>query len=424
MNILHLKNGHVVDPSNETSEVKDLWVQGSKFIKEEEIKGQTPFEVLDLYGKLILPGFIDLRCHPRNVTRGSTENISSITKTAAQGGYTSILAMPDISPNIDNPGDARYARECAERDAVINFHLAGALTEKSNGKKLSPIGSLKESGVVAITDCPKSTQNNEIFVKGVEYAAMFNLPVIDFPRELSLSKYGTAHDSSVALAMGLGGYPRMAEELFVQRSITVSRNLGVPIHLSSISSKGSVELIYEAKSKGINVTADTTPHHLFFTDTRIKDYNTNFKTHPPLREQCDQEAITKGLEEGTIDAICTAHEPHQLYLKQAEFDLAPAGVTSLETCFSAVYTRFSENTDDIAMKCAKWLSFNPAKILKIQGGSLAPGHQADFVVVNPQESKVFTERETLSLSTNNPFFEMTLKSIIEKTFVSGKIVYE
>ena len=424
MNILHLKNGHVVDPNTETNDVRDLWVQGSKFVRKEEIKDQTPIEVLDLEGKLIFPGFVDLRCHPRNVTRGSTENISSITKTAAQGGFTSILAMPDISPFVDNPGDARYARECAERDAVINFHLAGALTEKSNGKKLSPIGSLKESGVVAITDCPKSTQNNEIFVKGVEYAAMFNLPVIDFPRELSLSKYGTAHDSSVALAMGLGGYPRMAEELFVQRSITVSRNLGVPIHLSSISSKGSVELIYEAKSKGINITADTTPHHLFFTDARIKDYNTNFKTHPPLREQCDQEAIINGLEEGTIDAICTGHEPHQLYLKQAEFDVAPAGVTSLETCFSAVYTRFSENTDDIAMKCAKWLSFNPAKILKIQGGALAVGQQADFVVVNPQESKVFTEDETLSLSTNNTFFGMTLKSVIEKTFVGGKVVYE
>jgi len=424
VNILHLKNGHVVDPNTETNDVRDLWVQGSKFVRKEEIKDQTPIEVLDLEGKLIFPGFVDLRCHPRNVTRGSTENISSITKTAAQGGFTSILAMPDISPFVDNPGDARYARECAERDAVINFHLAGALTEKSNGKKLSPIGSLKESGVVAITDCPKSTQNNEIFVKGVEYAAMFNLPVIDFPRELSLSKYGTAHDSSVALAMGLGGYPRMAEELFVQRSITVSRNLGVPIHLSSISSKGSVELIYEAKSKGINITADTTPHHLFFTDARIKDYNTNFKTHPPLREQCDQEAIINGLKEGTIDAICTGHEPHQLYLKQAEFDVAPAGVTSLETCFSAVYTRFSENTDDIAMKCAKWLSFNPAKILKIQGGALAAGQQADFVVVNPQESKVFTDDETLSLSTNNPFFGMPLKSVIEKTFVGGKVVYE
>jgi len=424
VNILHLKNGHVVDPNTETNDVRDLWVQGSKFVRKEEIKDQTPIEVLDLEGKLIFPGFVDLRCHPRNVTRGSTENISSITKTAAQGGFTSILAMPDISPFVDNPGDARYARECAERDAVINFHLAGALTEKANGKKLSPIGSLKESGVVAITDCPKSTQTNEIFVKGVEYAAMFNLPVIDFPRELSLSKYGTAHDSSVALAMGLGGYPRMAEELFVQRSITVSRNLGVPIHLSSISSKGSVELIYEAKSKGINITADTTPHHLFFTDARIKDYNTNFKTHPPLREQCDQEAIINGLEEGTIDAICTGHEPHQLYLKQAEFDVAPAGVTSLETCFSAVYTRFSENTDDIAMKCAKWLSFNPAKILKIQGGALAAGQQADFVVVNPQESKVFTDDETLSLSTNNLFFGMPLKSVIEKTFVGGKVVYE
>ncbi len=424
MNNLHLKNGHIVDPANNINEVKDLWIQGSRFVDKNEIEKSSCLEVIDLEGKMVLPGFIDLRCHPRNVTGGSTENICSISKTAAQGGYTSILGMPNISPFIDNPGDARYATECAERDAVIKFYLAGALTEKSEGNKLSPIGSLKESGIKAVTDCPYSTQNNEIFVKGVEYAAMFNLPVIDFPRELSLSKHGTAHDSKIALSMGLGGYPRMAEEIFVQRSITVSKNLEVPIHLSSISSRGSVELIHDAKSKGVFITADTTPHHIFFDDRMITDYDANFKTHPPLREESDQKALLSGLREGTIDAICTAHEPHQDYLKQAEYDIAPAGVTSLDTCFSAIFTRFSEELNDLAFECAKWLSFNPSKILKIEGGNLASGMCADFVVINPKEKKIYTEKDTCSLASNNPFYGKKLISVIEKTFVDGKVVFD
>ena len=424
VNNLHLKNGHVVDPANNINGVRDLWIQGSRFIEKDEVKEGSNLEVIDLTGRMILPGFVDLRCHPRNVTGGSTENICSISKTAAQGGYTSILGMPNISPFIDNPGDARYATECAERDAVVKFHLAGALTEKSEGNKLSPIGSLKESGIIAVTDCPYSTQNNEIFVKGVEYAAMFNLPVIDFPRELSLSKYGTAHDSAIALAMGLGGYPRMAEEMFVQRSITVSRNLDVPIHLSSISSKGSVELIHDAKSKGIRITADTTPHHIFFDDRMIKDYDANFKTHPPLREECDQKALLSGLKEGTIDAICTAHEPHQNYLKQAEYDVAPAGVTSLDTCFSAIFTRFFAETKNIAFECAKWLSYNPAKILKIEGGNLGTGMCADFVVINSNQKMIYTQNNTSSLASNNPFYGKDLRSIIEKTFVNGKVIFD
>ena len=193
--------------------------------------------------------------------------------------------MPDISPYADNPGAIRYIKECAERDTCINFLIAGSLTNQSKGKSLSPIGSLKAAGITAISDCPSSTQNNEIFVKGVEYASMFDLPVIEFPREMSLSKNGSAHDGVIGLAMGLESYPRMAEELFVQRAITVAKNLNASIHLSSISSKGSVELIREAKNKEIRITADVTPHHLCLTDFCTKEYDANFKTHPPLRKK-------------------------------------------------------------------------------------------------------------------------------------------
>lgn len=424
MKNLFLKNGHVVDPANKINEVKDIWIEDSKFKHEKHTDDLDEYETIDLSGKYILPGLVDLRCHVRNVTGGGEENIKSISKVASSGGYTTLLVMPNISPYADTPSAIRYIRECAEKNVTTNILLAGALTKKLEGGSLSPIGSLKDSGVSVITDCPYSTQNNEIFVKGIEYAAMFDLPVFEFPREYSLSKEGNAHDGSVALSMGLGGFPSMAEEIFVQRAITVSKHLDAHIHLSSISSRGSVELIREAKEKEILITADTTPAHLNFTDERIKNYRTNFKTHPPLREEEDRKALLDGLIEGTIDCICSAHEPHQEHLKHSEFDQAPAGVTSLDTCLTAVYEAFSERADNIPYKLAEWLSFNPAKIIKSNKGSLSAGISADFTVLDFNKSFQYDVSKSLSLSSNNPFDGHLFAACVEKTFIAGNLVYE
>ena len=330
--------------------------------------------------------------------------------------------MPDISPVFDSPGAIRYAKECAEKNSYVNVKFAGALSDKLLGKDLAPIGSLRDAGVCVITDCPKSTQNNEIFVKGVEYASMFGLPVIEFPREESLSKNGNAHDSAVSLSMGLGGYPRMAEEIFVQRAITVSKNLDAHIHLSSISSKGSVELISDAKDRGINITADTTPHHLILTDQKISGYDTNFKTHPPLREQLDREALKSGLMDGTIDAICSAHEPFQQHHKNAEYDKAPAGVTSLETCLCALIDEFKEIQEVSSFKLAEWLSYNPAKIINSDRGTLEDGCKADFIILNLDKEWVYNNIESQSLSGNNPFQNQKFSSFVENTYVNGRLV--
>lgn len=424
MKNLYLKNAHVIDPASKTDGVKDLWVEDSKFVHTKAEKIDIEYEILDLTGKTILPGLVDLRCHVRNAVGGNQENIRSVSQAACAGGFTTLLVMPNISPFADNPGSIRYINECASKNAAVNFYLAGALTDNMEGRSLSPIGSLKESGVLAITDSPLSTQNNEIFVKGVEYASMFDLPVIDLPRELSLSKNGSAHDSVVALSMGLGGYPRMAEEIFVQRSITVSKYLDAHIHLSSISSKGSVELINDAKNKGIKITADTTPHHLCLTDEKIRGYHTYFKTHPPLREEEDRESLVSALLDGTIDNICTGHEPHQDHLKKTEYDLAPAGVTSLDTCFSAIYTQLFGKVENLPYKLAEWLSYNPSKIIKSNNTNIQLGSSADFIVIDLNKEWIYSAPNSLSLSSNNPFDGCKLRSMIERTYVEGELVYK
>ena len=410
-----LSGARIVDPSKNLDESRDFWVVDGR-ITFGRHDGET--ENLDLSGKIVMPGLIDLRSHLH-----APESLSSASAAAAAGGYTAILAMPDVCPPADNPGAIRLMEEKASKSASINFLQCGCLTKGSKGKELAPLGSLKEAGVVAVSDCPNSPQNTEIFLKGLEYASMFDLPVIEFPRDLTVSSSGVAHDGPTGLRMGIGGYPRMAEELFVQRAITISRNIQVNIHLSSISSAGSVELIRNAKEKGILITADTTPHHLTLTDEKILGYDPNSKTMPPLREESDREAILAGILDGTIDGICTAHEPCHEHEKQVEFDLAPAGIIGYETALSIVYEELSLHEKDPFGLIAQTMSENPRRILKTPYEGIAEGAKADFVVFDPSKNWQYRVEKGVSVARNTPFDGCTIKGSVAATFSMGKQVY-
>ena len=250
-----------------------------------------------LNGLVVVPGLLDLRVHTRVPGGENIENIKSVTSAASKGGFTGILAMPDTSPKADNPGTIQYIRDRINQSAVIDVFLSGCLTMGSKGERIAPLGSLKEAGVIAVTDCPYSRANNQIFMNSVHYAKMFGLKVIEFPHDPSLSHETEAHQSAFSLKLGLKGQPRIAEELMVQRAIAVSQHLDTPIHVSSLSSAGSVHLIEEAKSKGIKVTSDVSAHHLFLSEKSIEDYNTNAKTNPFLREENDRKSLISGLKE-------------------------------------------------------------------------------------------------------------------------------
>ena len=424
MNITCLKGGRIIDPINDVDDIKDLYIKGETIINVEDVATNDPIDVIDVKGKMVLPGLVDLRSHLKNISGGQSENISSISKAAAAGGYTTILLMPNVSPKADNPGTIQHIQDRIIKHAVVNILLCGCLTNGGKGEMIAPLGSLKEIGVAAVSDCPMTPQNTQIFSKGIEYAAMFGLLVIDLPRDLSLSVSGSAHDGPQALKMGLGGYPRIAEELFVQRAISICKSVDTKIHLTSISSNGSVEMIEDAKRKGIQISADVTPHHLIFNEESIAEFNPNYKTSPPLREEIDRINLIRGVLNETIDSVTSAHEPFEEHEKNVEYDLSPAGVIGLETAFSACYETLKKNDQFSWRKLVNLMSCNPAKILNISAGSLTEGNSADIAIFDPDLEWIYNRNSRLSNASNSPFEKTKFKGKIIQTFVNGKPIFK
>lgn len=419
MKTICLKGGRIIDPSTEKDEKGDLYFYDDKIISPKDAKNT---EVIDVTGKIIFPGLVDLRCHINDLSGGNGENIFSVTRAAAAGGYSTIVLMPNLNPIPDNPATIQFIKDQIKRDACINVKLTGCLTKGSNGKALAPLGSLKNAGVVAITDSPLSPQDNQIFCKAVEYASMFDLPVIDLPRDLSLSENGNAHDGPSALKMGLGGYPRIAEELFVQRAISISRSLNTRVHLSSISSFASVDLIKEAKNRDVMITADVSPQHLALTETKILNYDTNFKTTPPLREEVDRKYLIDGLMDGTIDCISTAHEPIKEYEKNIEYDLAPTGVTSLETAFNISLQQLSEHPKFTWVNLLKFMSLRPSEIINVEGGELRVGNTANIVIFDPLKKWKYHSSKSKSRAFNTPFNNEEFHGKVLQIYLNGKAI--
>ena len=409
-----LKGARLIDPSQNLDEIRDLRIADGRITF--ALPDDT-IESFDFSGKIIMPGLVDIRGHLRE-----PESLASIGEAAAFGGYTTILLMPNGASPADNPGTVHLMREKASKDTSVEILQCGCLTKASEGEVLAPLGSLKEAGVVAVSDCPSSPQNTEIFARGLEYASMFGLPVIEFPRDMAISSRGIAHDGPVALKMGIGGYPRMAEELFVQRAITVCKNLGTKVHLTSISSAGSVELIREAKGKGISVTADSTPHHLALTDGCLLGYDTSAKTMPPLREDSDRDAILEGVMDGTIDCMSSAHEPCHEHEKEVEFDLAPAGVIGYETGLSVVYGQLSKRMDDPLPLIVQIMSLNPSSILEVDN-TIAEGRLANLFVFDPNRKWNYATNQGRSAAKNSPYEGFEMKGSVIATFANGKKVF-
>lgn len=417
MKTICIKGGRIIDPSLNRDEIGNLYFNGDKIIDESDASN---IEYFDAKGLLIFPGLIDLRCHINDLSGGNCENISSVTRAAGAGGYSTVVLMPDLNPIPDNPATIQFTRDQINKDAIVNIKLCGNLTKGSKGKELAPIGSLQNAGVVAISDSPVSTQNNQIFCKAVEYASMFEIPVIDIPRDLTLSENGNAHDGPQALKMGLGGFPRIAEELHVQRAISISRSLKSNVHLSSISSIGSVEMIRDAKKKGVSVTADVTPHHISLTENNISGFNTNFKTSPPLREEIDRLHLVKALMDGTIDCVSTAHQPITEHLKNVEYDLAPSGVIGLETSLNISLNILKQTKGFTWLKLIKIMSTRAAEILNISGGTLKKGSHANIVLFDPLKKWKYTTKNGNSNGKNSPFDNMLFEGKVVETIINGE----
>lgn len=416
-----LLGGTLIDPRSGINKISDLYIRKGKIYHDMPKSGPS-LNTHNIDGHVVLPGLLDLRAHNRVPGAGKSESVESLTRAAAKGGFSSILAMPNTNPYSDNPATIRYIQDRIKQTSKIKVYLSGCLTVGSRGESIAPLGSLKDAGVVAVTDCPDTPANNQIFTNAIRYAKMFGLAVLDFPQDSYLSKNSHAHESPLSLKMGLAGNPRMAEEMAVQRALLIARHLGVPIHLSSLSSAGSVQLVKQAKESGIEITADVSAHHLLLTEEKISDYNTSAKTNPPLRQDKDRETLIKGIKDGIIDACNSSHEPYAEHLKDVEFDIAPRGATGLETAALAFIEAMDEK-EPFSLVAEK-MSYNPHEILGLSVPSLAEGCEADFVVLKANEKWVYDPIDGESLSRNSPMCGYQFSNKIKFTISGGRIAYQ
>ena len=449
MNSLLLTGGRIIDPANHHDAIADLLILNGKIaVLGKQATEQAPQEIekFDARGLVVCPGLIDLHVHLREPGQTPKETIATGTAAAARGGFTSLVCMPNTSPAIDNAGTVALIHERAKREGVVNLFVAGAISKNLAGEELAPIGSLKRAGVVAITDDGHCVQNNELMRRALEYAKMFDLPVMDHCQDYSLVTEGVMHEGRWSTVLGLQGWPAAGEEMIVARNILLAELTGARVHCQHLSAAGSVELIRAAKKRGVPISGEACPHHFTLTDAAVAGsekfwaedgrqllpaqdsfpswpaYDTNFKMNPPLRSARDGDAILEGLVDGTIEILCSDHAPHCDFEKEVEFDYAPFGITGLEnelalSLMQLYHTKRLSLSDLIAK-----YTVAPAKLLNLAKGTLSVGADGDVTVFDPDREWIFERDASASKSTNNPFYGWPLKGKAVATIVAGKQV--
>lgn len=424
---LLISNGHLIDPAAGENSGRDLLIEDGKvagIFKPGEIKGDD-CEVFDASGCIVAPGFIDMHVHLREPGQEHKETIASGCAAAVAGGWTSVCPMPNTNPVNDNAAITRYMIEQAERAGLANVFPIGAITKSSDGGELAEMGEMKAAGAVAVSDDGRPVPNAGIMRRAMQYAADFDLPVIDHCEDKSLSNGGVMHEGKISLLLGLKGMPSLAEEIDVVRDILLASDTGAHIHIAHISTAGAVDAVRRAKSEGVRITCEAAPHHFTLTDAAVEGYDTNTKMAPPLRSQLDRDAIRTGLADGTIDAIATDHAPHHADEKSLEYDRAPFGIIGLETAIGLALTELVHVGIIDLVRFVELCSTNPARILSLDGrGTLKAGSIADVTILDPDNVWTYNVAESLSRSRNSPFDGRELRGRVRATIVKGKIVYD
>ena len=420
---LWIKNGRIVDPKNNRDEQADLFIVDGKIAAKPAREILETAHVIDATGLVVSPGLVDLHVHFRVPGQTHKETIASGTAAAAAGGFTSVVCMPNTSPAADNAGTVQLIKDAISREAIVNVFPTGTITTQRKGEALAPTGSLSRAGIVAISEGGRCIQNAGLMRRAVQYAHMFDIPVIDHCQDYSLSGEGVMNEGFVSTKLGLVGLPKAAEDMIISRDVILSTHTGAHIHLQHVSSKTSVEIIRRAKARGINVTAEAAPHHISLTDKEVESFNPNFKMNPPLREEEDREALLVGLEDGTIDCIATGHAPHTNYEKDVEFDYAPFGIIGLETALSVALEELYHSKRISLSGTLSLLTTRPSSILKLNKGELGEGAAADVMIFDPDEKWTPTEKAFHSKSCNSPWIGRELTGKVKKTIVGGKVVF-
>lgn len=425
MNIL-IKGGRIIDPSRNFDKVGNILIEkGTIKSYPEDIKKlekDSEVKVIDARGKIVAPGLVDLHVHLREPGYEHKETIRTGCESAAAGGFTSIVCMPNTNPINDNASVTEYIMLKARTEGVVNVYPLGAITKGENGETLAQIGEMYEAGCVGVTDDGMPVMNSKVMRHAMEYVKAFGIPVISHCEDLNLSGSGVMNEGDTSTLLGLSGIPSASEDVMVSRDITLAELTETHLHICHVSTEGSVRLIKAAKTRGVRVTAEAAPHHFTLTDKAVAEYDTNAKMKPPLRSETDREAVREGLRDGTIDVIATDHAPHSEDEKMVEFDQAPFGIVGLETALPLSLKLVDDGVLTLNEMIAK-LTHLPSAIINIRKGALNPGDQADVVIFDPGR-KVKIDRERFrSKSRNTPFNGWDLKGVVLYTIVNGNIAY-
>jgi dihydroorotase len=426
-----IEKGHIIDPSQGIDSIGDVLIEDGKIVEirmdgngeTEKRSNRDTRRIIDAKEMFVIPGLIDMHVHLREPGYEHKETIKTGTDAAIRGGFTTVCCMPNTYPINDNASVTEFIIRKAALEGLCTVLPIGAITKGQKGEELVEMGTMKDQGCVAFSDDGLPVMNSLIMRRALEYSKAFGLPIISHCEDLTLSEEGVMNEGLLSITLGLKGIPAEAEQIIIFRDILLAELTHGKLHIAHVSTEGSVKLIRDAKKRGVNVTAETCPHYFSLTEDAVKDYDTNAKVNPPLRTKKDVDAIKEGLKDGTIDIIATDHAPHNRDEKLREFDLAPSGISGLETALGLSLRLVDEGILDINQLIEK-MSVNPAQILGISSkGSLKPGSDADVTILDTKKETRVDAEKFVSKGKNTPFHGWILKGMPIITISKGR-VYE